>query len=318
VRIESKQGCKAWTKDMMSQYKALTCDTLTGSDYSECMQYNYKSQRKALNYACRAYDSKWDLYSSRQSPTDILGAYTSDFDPGTSRPQPFDGRQEVDGTSTYDLSTLSAGAQDFDISVSPQRNYISYTPDSAALNWMILYNNAEYIINELKLKNPSEHTFDGKQGNMEIQFWFTLRDIVDQTPGCTVDDTFRGDTRIALSYLLLDNDYYGAAACSSGARPYIFDDLLTQTATVSLTLTDNMINRFYSYAGSDTEAPYDANVHWLVSPYTQSTEIETTPIDWPTGYNFPDRPTPRAIFSEATLVKTNADNGYFNEGCPLP
>lgn len=149
---------------------------------------------------------------------------------------------------------------------------------------------------------------------MEIQFWFSLDRLNNAPTNISLADNFRGDTSLVVSYLLMDDLYYGAGACS---RPNIFDDFVQRDSQVTLTLTANMINRFYSYAGSDTNAPYSADVRWLVSPYTQSTEILTSSLDWPTGFNYPDRPTPRAIFSEATLMKTDPDNGYFENGCPL-
>lgn len=108
-----------------------------------------QTTKKALLYACRAYLPKWDLYTSRQSPVDILGAYTTDFNPLTPT---LEGRIEVDGSTSglFDLSTLTTLSQTFDINSS--NNYISYIPDASNINWEVIYNNAVYVIEEGRLK----------------------------------------------------------------------------------------------------------------------------------------------------------------------
>jgi len=296
----SYKECKSWANDVMDQFEQQACGSLTGSAYKDCIQYTYKPQSFALRYACKSYKPMWDLYVSRQSPVNILGAWNTDFNGGD-----LQGRSEVEATSFFDLSALATN-QTFEL-VSycgnkskkgnckvPKYKYIPTTPNVSRIK----RNNATYDLSELRLKTPAEHLFDGKQVDFEIQLFFNIVAGIDQQ--------IRGDTQIALSYLAVDYSRYNGTSfdlCTSSSSP--FDDFFALQQTATLSLGPELVSRFYGYSGSDTDAPYAADVTWYISPYLFDTAVSS----FPTGSNYPQRPNARAIGSEALLYLTTPTVG---------
>jgi len=309
--VTTRSECWREEKAKYLQRRDLDCGPKTGQDRQNCIE-SYRIVPFQLKEACRQYKNDLLLSESRQSPVNLLLAYGilgADITTDTNSLEAFNGRQIIDSTSNnfIDFSAFAGVALTFDLQTDAASQNYYYTP-ATGNTATVTFNEGNYNLVRVDMKNPSEHVMSGRAGSAEIQYVF---EKVLSTPTTEIDP----DTELVVSFIVADFETSSSiitpAPCSgTGVAP--FADFLNLSVSPTVTAAPSMVRYVIKYAGSQTVAPYTARSLWMVAV---SWVNDPNGPSWTKGeWNYPDRPPVRALFSEGHMVKTSSGSPLEN-GC---
>jgi hypothetical protein len=312
--VTNQAQCKKEGLALYAERREADCGQKTGQALQNCNEA-YNIVPAVIKYACKQYKGSNPITISRQSPVDMLLTENVVHDGVTSASTTSNGRVILNANTGY-LNLANFVDQSLTLEFETDESNKQYFWRSTGAVRSITINGDEFTFQGVDMKNPSEHTYSGREGLAEIQFIFTRDPDTDE---------YDPDTIVIMSFLVDDfQSGQGSppnplkqeqnADCTGTQTP--FDDLLNiplnAGTSVTVTVTEQMASYFYKYAGSLTSSPYTARTIWLMAAAWMNT---ATGPSWERGtYNYPDRPPVRALFSELHMMRANTNPSIVN-GC---
>lgn len=316
VSTATNQGqCRKEGLALYAERREADCGQKSGQALQNCNEA-YNIVPSVIKFACKQYKGSQPITISRQSPVDMLLTENVVHNGVTNSTATSNGRAILNAnTGAKYLDLANFVGLDLTLQFETDERNKQYFWRSTGAARSIMINGDEFTFQGVDMKNPSEHTYSGREGLAEIQFIF-MRD-----PNTNEYDP---DTTVIMSFLV-DNFETGQGSppnplkqernndCTGAQTP--FDNLLNiPSAGVSTTVkvTEQMASYFYKYAGSLTSSPYTARTIWLMAAAWMNT---ATGPSWERGtYNYPNRPPVRALFSELHMMRANTNPSIVN-GC---